>query len=458
MSLSFILPHGCKLFIDIASDQERLWRETLVENPTIEAQVRRGGLTPTNVDQKLLRDIQALLGRLVGKARQLICNETTNLAENWMNVRAKFDGGKVINRSQSGSWQHRCMGAGLRHNMGDKWGLQAWKDMTSSSPNKVFSNTAENSAKILNQNRKRKATSQVKENRRRSKYAKLEDNSATARRAYSRHDDGILPEEVLDDISPEELEVLKSTFFETKVVLTCEAARELEQTTRNQSDSDQWRSERRKRITASNTGVIAKMRSTTKRSKKVQELLYTGFKGNKATTYGLEKEGIARQEYITYQQRNNHPDLAVHDCGLFVSKDSNWLAATPDGLVHDPSDSIHPTGLLEIKNPYTAKDKDLTEACMTSSFCLEKGKDSDLLQLKRQHNYYYQVQCQLYCVDQHWCDFVVRTNKDIYVERIYRDRKWWDVQLEKLKKFYFGALLPELASPRYRCGGIREPS
>ena len=64
------------------------------------------------------------------------------------------------------------------------------------------------------------------------------------------------------------------------------------------------------------------MRATTKRSKKVQELLYSGFKGNKATTYGSEKEEIARQEYITYQQRNNHPDLAVHDCGFFVSKDN----------------------------------------------------------------------------------------------------------------------------------------
>jgi len=31
------------------------------------------------------------------------------------------------------------MWEGLRHNMGDKWGLQAWKDMTSFSPNKVFS-------------------------------------------------------------------------------------------------------------------------------------------------------------------------------------------------------------------------------------------------------------------------------------------------------------------------------
>ena len=248
-----------------------------------------------------MHDIQALLGRLVGKARQLLSNETTNLAENWMNVRAKFDGGKVINLSQSDSWQHRSMGAGLRHNMGDKWGLQAWKDMTSSSPNKVFSNTAEHSANTINKNRKRKAIPEVKEKRRRSKYAKLDDNTAAARRAYSRHDDGILPEEILDDISPEELEALKSTFYETKVVFTSEATRELEQTTRNQSDSDQWRSERRKRITASNTGAIAKMRATTKRSKKVQELLYSGFKGNKVTTYGSEKEEIARQVYITYQ-------------------------------------------------------------------------------------------------------------------------------------------------------------
>ena len=160
------------------------------------------------------------------------------------------------------------MGAGLRHNMGDKWGLQAWKDMTSSSPNKVFSNTAEHPAKIINKNRKRKAILEVKEKRRRSKDAKLDDNSAAAHRAYSRHDDGILPEEILDDISPEELQALKSTFYETKVVFTSEAARELEQMTRNQSDSDQWRSERKKRITASNTGAIAKMRATQRGAKK----------------------------------------------------------------------------------------------------------------------------------------------------------------------------------------------
>ena len=39
----------------------------------------------------------------------ILGNFTTNLAESYMSVRAKFDGGKQINRSQSGSWQGRCV-------------------------------------------------------------------------------------------------------------------------------------------------------------------------------------------------------------------------------------------------------------------------------------------------------------------------------------------------------------
>ena len=442
-------------YVDIANDQEAIWRETLDQDSSTEAEVRRGGLTPTNVNQKLLHDIQALLGRLVGKVKQLLSNDTTNLAENWMNVHAKFDGGKVINRSQSGSWQHRCMGAGLRHNLGPTWGPVTWEGKTGSPPNKVFTNAAENSAKILEQNRKRKATEEAKEKRRRSKYTKLGDNSVAARRAYSRHDDGILPDEVMDNITPEELEEKKTQWFQTHVVLTTEAASEIEQQTRNQSDSDKWRAERRKRLTASRTGRIIKMRPKTKRSKRVEEFLYSVFKGNKATNYGSEKEEITRQEYISYQKKNK-PTLTVEECGLYISSDNNWLAATPDGVVHDNTDVAHPIGLLEIKNPYTMKDKNLVEASKVSSFCL-KSNDNNMLTLKRNHDYYYQIQCQLYCVDLHWCDFVVRTNRDMHVERIRRDTQWWDSHLPKFRKFYFDALLPELAEPRHTRGGIREP-
>ena len=72
----------------------------------------------TPIDSKMMADIQVTVGRLIAKAGQLIGNFTSNLAEVWMHMRCKFDGGKVINRSQSGSFQHRCMGAGLRQTLG----------------------------------------------------------------------------------------------------------------------------------------------------------------------------------------------------------------------------------------------------------------------------------------------------------------------------------------------------
>ena len=70
-----------------------------MDNPTTESEARQGGLTSTEVDPKMLHDIQATLSRLIGKAEQLLGNHTTNLAECWMHIRTKFDGGKVINWS-----------------------------------------------------------------------------------------------------------------------------------------------------------------------------------------------------------------------------------------------------------------------------------------------------------------------------------------------------------------------
>lgn len=53
-------------------------------------------------------------------------NFTTNLAECWMNIRAKVDEGKQYNRSQRGAWEGRCAGAGLQYNNGPEWGTVAW--------------------------------------------------------------------------------------------------------------------------------------------------------------------------------------------------------------------------------------------------------------------------------------------------------------------------------------------
>ena len=72
-----------------------------------------------------------------------------------MNVRAKFDGGKQVNRCQSGSWQARCAGAALRINEGSNWGSEMWSKVVYN-PSKTFRAVGEcktkNSIKIGREN------------------------------------------------------------------------------------------------------------------------------------------------------------------------------------------------------------------------------------------------------------------------------------------------------------------
>ena len=324
-----------------------------------------------------------------------------------------------------------------------------------STPNPILIKAADTMAKRCDQDRKRKSTEEAKESRRKSKYGRTDDTSVKARRSYSRHDGGIEPDDVSEDISPEHLKQLCEGFYKTHVVVSKEQASKIEESTRAQSETLMWREERRKRVTASRVGGIVKMRKSTKRANRVKEMLYTNFTGSAATRYGTMMEKEALKEYVEHQQHNGHPNLVVKPVGLCISSETPWLAASPDSMVRDPV-SVPAVGLAEIKNPFSARNKTVLEFAMGSKASCIEVKDGKC-QLKHGHDYYHQVQCQLYCTDMEWCDFIVRTEKDIHIERIVRDKKWWDLQMEKCSKFYFSALLPELSCPRYRKGGIREP-
>ncbi len=137
--------------------------------------------------------------------------------------------------------------------------------------------------------------------------------------------------------------------------MTSERINLIQEQTKDQANSSTWIGERRNRLTASTAGSIVKMRATTKKGKKVENLLYSKFKGNTATYYGQVLEERAKKEYQTFQLQHGHLGLKVECCGLFVSLENPWLAATPDGLVADPSHTTDPFGLLEIKNPYSIR-------------------------------------------------------------------------------------------------------
>lgn len=96
----------------------------------------------------------------------------------------------------------------------------------------------------------------------------------------------------------------------------------------------------------------------------------------------------------------------------------------------------------------------MVDASLSKNCCL--ALNDGQLNLKKSHNYYYQVQTAMFCTERKWCDFVVRTTIDLHVEMIQWDNQLWE---NVLRKLYFTALLPELAQPQQPSKGtIREPT
>ena len=94
--------------------------------------------------------------------------------------------------------------------------------------------------------------------------------------------------------------------------------------------------------------------------------------------HGTQNETKARNAYTAGTGFN------VRCCGLVVNPSLPWLGASPDGLVHDPSEPSF--GLLEVKCPYTQRLSSVKEAA--DFFCsLREGK----VTLKQSHKHCYQV-------------------------------------------------------------------
>ena len=117
---------------DVAANELHLW----IEGSTEAAQEEARGDWPDrpflDLDACLVETVKPALERLTRKAFSLIGNYTTNLAESWMSLRCKFDGGKLVNRCQCGSWHARSYGAALRKNMGMSWAPTVWEQVTQS--------------------------------------------------------------------------------------------------------------------------------------------------------------------------------------------------------------------------------------------------------------------------------------------------------------------------------------
>lgn len=101
-----------------------------------------------------------------------------------------------------------------------------------------------------------------------------------------------------------------------------------------------------------------------------------------------------------------------------------FLCSSPDRIIDEET-------VLEVKCPFTAKDKQISAT--TVPYLLEK--DGQLI-LDTHHDYYYQIQGQLFCSERQRCLFVVYTLNDYFSHYIERDNSFIESMITKLSEFY----------------------
>ncbi|VDI47752.1 Hypothetical predicted protein [Mytilus galloprovincialis] len=434
----------------IINDQIDFWTEGSSISCQEEA---RGGtcIDYTNVEQHIIRDVTIIINRIAEKSDRLLGNSTTNLAESWMHIRTKFDGGKVYNICNRGSWHARCYGGALRMNLGPQWSCKVWESSTGTEPGFFYRKLYARHEQTLANSTRYKSKPSVHQLRWKKKFSSLKTSTTRkATRAY-----GPEATDVVEDVSTTVLQKLQDKFLQTHINLSAQQCKNITTSTVHQSQSGLWHSERKKRITASNFGSIVKRNPSLPIAKFVRTILYSSFSGNRHTRNGINQEDSTIEEYKLKKAEENE-NVSVERSGLVIHYTNKYLAASPDGIV---TISIGETGIIEIKNLLHSKPLNLWQASENKTFCLENT--SGKLQLKENHNYFYQCHGLLNICNKDWIDFVVRTLNpyQIFIQRIHRDVSLWEnTMLPKLQSFYNKAILPELASPREgKSPGIREP-
>lgn len=351
------------------------------------------------------------INRVAANASSLLYDVDNNYAENYNSQVNKIVGGKRVNFSLSGGYEARCYAAALNFN---KEPFVLLLQMDCSGYTEIY--TRQFYASKLN--KKRKQTKKYKKT-----FADCDND-------YGGDDVDYIP-----DKNVEELEKLKQDFVHE--LNACDIA-EIERKTRKQSSNSHWHKERSVRITASNFGRVCKMRNTTSTANSVKYILYPSDIKTKALEYGSSNEKHAIKAF------ENQYGLIVEECGLFVDFEFPYLAASPDGL-------IGTADIIEVKCPYAARDMTVAEGVRQKviDFCVID--DEGQIRLKKSHKYMYQIQGQLRMTQRETCNFFIFTQKDNCLMKIKKDDEFWGKNMQnQLRKFYFGAILPELLDSRLK--------
>ena len=193
---------------------------------------------------------------------------------------------------------------------------------------------------------------------------------------------------------------------------------ELEENTRGQSKNPLWRKERLHRLQSSNFGRICKLTDRTDADDLAKAYTMPSKITSKYLRHGNTYESVAIDEY------GKITGNIVTNCGIFVNPQHPYLGSSPDGIVNEKL-------LVEVKCPLTGWEKSINPQNIPY---LEEKNGS--ITLSKNHDYYYQIQGQLYCSNRDVCDFIVYTKKELKIFKIEKDEPFISDMLSKLECFF----------------------
>lgn len=162
------------------------------------------------------------------------------------------------------------------------------------------------------------------------------------------------------------------------------------------------------RLTASRFGDIWKLTSRRNLLRLCKSLECTTSKNKRPLLHGENYESKAIKAFEV------KTGLKTKKCGLFVCQEIPCLGASPDAVIDDNE-------IVEVKCPYSGRDQDIKPgAC----FKFLKYGDDNKMVLKENHNYYFQIQGQLFISKRKYCHFVVYTFRDLFVKKIEIDKDY----------------------------------
>ena len=186
---------------------------------------------------------------------------------------------------------------------------------------------------------------------------------------------------------------------------------------------------RKGRLKASNFGSVLKAKRVTPSLKK-RLLGEYDLSRVKAIQWGVQNEQEAINAFTATT------GLPVEETGVWLDT-SGVLGASPDGLLGQRH-------ALEVKCPYTQRNREISEGVLNDAFCLKRNEDGTYA-LKQDHVYWDQVQGQMYLTKRQFCYFVVWTTKESVILLIKRDESWAP-NIDLLSDFHFLQLLPRITA------------